>query len=94
VTNTTLGREGLHSSARIEQGGLSGAPLRRRSEAVLQHVVHHAAGILDVISAGGILGPEDVKKRLDTGAALVQIYTGLVFRGPGLIRQMIRSLHV
>ncbi|MFH1185506.1 MAG: quinone-dependent dihydroorotate dehydrogenase, partial [Chloroflexota bacterium] len=92
VTNTTVAREGLRSEHASEQGGLSGAPLRVRSEAILQHVVRRVPGEVSVVSAGGILGPEDAQRRLDMGAALVQIYTGLIYRGPGLVKEILRSL--
>ena len=84
VTNTTLGREGLGSRYRGESGGLSGSPLRVKSEAVLHQALKHLNGKIPVVSAGGIMNPEDAKRRLEMGAALAQIYTGLVYRGPGL----------
>jgi dihydroorotate dehydrogenase len=92
VTNTTVARQGLRSPARIERGGLSGAPLRGRSELVLRQVVRRVGSDLEVVSAGGILGPEDVRRRLDMGAVLVQIYTGLVYRGPGILRRVIEAV--
>jgi dihydroorotate dehydrogenase len=92
VTNTTVTRDGLRSVHSSEQGGLSGGPLRQRSEAVLQQVVRRASGGIAVISAGGILDVEDVRRRLDMGAALVQLYTGLIYRGPGLVKSILKSL--
>jgi dihydroorotate dehydrogenase len=92
VTNTTVSRDGLRPDHASEPGGLSGAPLRSRSEAILQHVVRRVPREVAVVSSGGILGPEDVKRRLDMGAALVQIYTGLIYRGPGLVKEMLRAL--
>jgi dihydroorotate dehydrogenase len=92
VTNTTLSRGVLHSAAAAEQGGLSGAPLRTRSEAVLQQTVRRVGSEIAVISAGGIMSAEDVKRRLDMGAALVQVYTALVYRGPGVVKDMLRGL--
>jgi dihydroorotate dehydrogenase len=92
ATNTTLGREGLRSKHREESGGLSGIPLRVRSEAVLRKVVKRVAGRIPVISVGGIMSPEDAKRRLDIGAALVQVYTGLVYAGPGLVQKIIRAV--
>ncbi len=92
VTNTTLGREGLQSPRRDEAGGLSGAPLRVRSEAALARVVKRLDGRLPVVSVGGIMGPEDAKRRLGMGAALVQVYTGLVYAGPGLVKDILRRL--
>jgi dihydroorotate dehydrogenase len=92
VTNTTTAREGLRAEQRTESGGLSGAPLRARSEAVLRRAVERVNGALPIVSAGGIMSPEDARRRLDSGAVLVQIYTGLVYRGPGLVRSILRSL--
>jgi dihydroorotate dehydrogenase len=92
ATNTTLEREGLHSSQREESGGLSGQPLRSRSEAVLLSVIKKLNGCLPVISVGGIMNPEDARRRLDAGAALVQVYTGLVYSGPGLVKKILLEL--
>ena len=91
AANTTLGREGLKSPRASEQGGLSGRPLTLRSEAVLEKVLKRLDGRLPVISVGGILSPADAKRRLDMGAALVQVYTGLVYAGPGLVREFLRK---
>jgi len=92
VTNTTVSREGLRSPLSREEGGLSGPPLRARSEATLQRVLEHVSGQGPVVSAGGISGPDDVKRRMDMGAALVQVYTGLVYKGPGLVKSLVRAL--
>jgi len=92
ATNTTLARAGLHSSLASETGGLSGRPLASQSEAVLCRLVKRLEGRLPVVSAGGIMGPEDAKRRLDMGAALVQVYTGLVYRGPGLVKDILKHL--
>lgn len=92
VTNTTLARDGLRSASRGESGGLSGAPLRVRSEAVLRQTVKRINGQIPVVSAGGIMHPDDAKRRLDDGAALVQVYSGLIYRGPALVQQIVKSL--
>ncbi|MDO9301462.1 MAG: quinone-dependent dihydroorotate dehydrogenase [Anaerolineales bacterium] len=92
VTNTTLGREGLRSSHRGESGGLSGSPLRAGSEAVLHQTLKRVNGAVPIVSVGGIMNPDDAKKRLDMGAALIQIYTGLIYRGPGLAREILRHI--
>ncbi len=92
VTNTTLAREGLRSPYRVEGGGLSGRPLAGRSEAVLQDVVRRVNGAVPIVSVGGIMSPEDAKRRLGMGAALVQVYTGLLYCGPGLVRDIVRVL--
>lgn len=92
ATNTTLAREGLRSGRQSEAGGLSGRPLGGRSEAMLKKIVRMVDGRLPVVSVGGIMNPEDAKARLDAGAALVQIYTGLVYHGPGLVKAIVRNL--
>ncbi|MDO8754896.1 MAG: quinone-dependent dihydroorotate dehydrogenase, partial [Anaerolineales bacterium] len=89
VTNTTLARDGLRSNLRGESGGLSGSPLRVRSEAVLHQTVKRVNGAIPIVSVGGIMNPDDAKKRLDMGAALIQIYTGLIYRGPGLVKEIL-----
>lgn len=92
VTNTTLGREGVSSRYRGESGGLSGSPLTVKSEAVLRQTIKFVNGKIPVVSAGGVMNPDDAKRRLEMGAALVQVYTGLVYRGPGLVKEIVRSL--
>jgi len=92
ATNTTLARDGLKSKLREETGGLSGSPLTARSEAVLSRVLKLVDGKVPVISAGGIMSPDDAKKRLALGASLVQVYTGLIYRGPKLVQDIGKSL--
>ncbi len=92
VTNTTLAREGLRSNLRGESGGLSGSPLKVKSEAVLHQTVKRVNGAIPIVSAGGIMNPDDAKRRLDLGAALIQVYTGLIYRGPGLVKEIVQAL--
>jgi dihydroorotate dehydrogenase len=92
VTNTTLGREGVGPSLRGESGGLSGDPLKARSEAVLHQTVKRVDGAVPIVSVGGIMNPDDAKRRLDMGATLIQIYTGLIYHGPGLVKEILKSL--
>jgi len=92
ATNTTLAREALRSRNREEAGGLSGSPLRVQSEAMLEKIVRQVDGRVPIVSVGGILNPDDAKRRLGMGATLIQIYTGLVYRGPGLVKEIINSL--
>jgi dihydroorotate dehydrogenase len=89
VTNTTLTRDGLRSKHWGETGGLSGSPLRLRSEAVLSQMVKRVGGKIPIVSVGGIMNPEDAKRRLDLGATLIQIYTGLIYQGPGLVKKIL-----
>jgi len=92
ATNTTLTREGLRSTLKGESGGLSGSPLKGRSEAVLRQVVKRVDGKIPIVSVGGIMSPEDAKRRLALGASLVQVYSGLVYQGPGLVRKIVEEI--
>lgn len=92
VSNTTLARDGLKSELQRETGGLSGKPLAVKSEAVLYQTVKRVNGQVPVVSVGGIMNPEDAKRRLDMGATLIQMYTGLVYRGPALVQEIMKSL--
>lgn len=89
VTNTTLGREGLTSYHRGESGGLSGKPLQARSESVLRQTVTRIDGKIPIVSVGGIMNPDDAKRRLEMGATLIQMYTGLVYWGPDLVKKIL-----
>ena len=91
LTNTTVSRPVSHPLA-AERGGLSGAPLRELSETALRRALRLLDGALPVVSVGGVMTPEDVQRRLDMGAALVQVYTGLVYSGPSLPRDALRGL--
>jgi dihydroorotate dehydrogenase len=94
VTNTTLSREGLSSPAGVvaEAGGLSGRPLAARSTALVRRVARRAGGDLVVVGVGGIFGAEDAWQKIVAGAALVQVYTGLVYEGPGMVRRVCEGL--
>lgn len=88
ATNTTLARDGL---ATTEAGGASGAILSQRSLDVVARIVRLAPN-LPVIAAGGVMSPDDARRRLDAGARLVQLYTGLVFGGPGIVKRIVRAV--
>jgi dihydroorotate dehydrogenase len=93
ATNTTLSRDGLAAAdaARgAEAGGLSGRPLAERAREVVTFVAKRSE--LPVIGVGGILVPEDALRLFDAGASLVQLYTGLVYGGPALVRGIVRGL--
>jgi dihydroorotate dehydrogenase len=93
ATNTTLSRDGVeglrHAS---EQGGLSGAPLRERSMAVLRKLASALDGAIPIISVGGIVSGDEAHARIAAGATLVQLYTGLIYRGPALVAECARAL--
>jgi dihydroorotate dehydrogenase len=92
ATNTTIGRAGLSGPYQTLQGGLSGAPLRDRSTSIIRYVARRTEGRLPIIGVGGIMKAADAVEKLDAGAALVQVYTGLVYAGPGLVKQINRAL--
>jgi dihydroorotate dehydrogenase len=96
ATNTTVTRPVTSKPAleRVyaESGGLSGSPLRARSTEVVRHIYRQTRGALPVIGVGGVFTAEDAWEKITHGAALVQLYTALVFEGPGVVRQIVRGL--
>lgn len=93
VGNTTISRpDTLRASQAWEAGGLSGAPLKTLARAKLKEAIAAGGGQLPIIAAGGIDSPEEALARLEAGAAMVQIYSALVFEGPGLIRRILREI--
>ena len=92
VSNTTISRPPLASPQANEAGGLSGKPLQALARAKLIEAREIAGGQLPLISAGGIDGPDEARRRIDAGAVLVQINSALVYRGPGLARSIARAL--
>ena len=93
ATNTTLSREGVeHLPHSHETGGLSGAPVREKSTAVIRALAAELQGALPIIGVGGILNGEDAVEKIRAGAALVQIYSGLIYRGPALVAECCAAL--
>jgi dihydroorotate dehydrogenase len=92
AVNTTLARPALRSPGAGEAGGLSGRPLFTKALSVVEMIVRRTEGRLPVIAVGGIDGPEAAGAMLAAGASLVQVYTGLVYHGPGLVRDIVRGL--
>lgn len=93
VSNTTIDRDGLKSSPyKWEEGGLSGRPLMQKSTAVLQEFYRHTKGKLTLIGVGGVSDATDALAKIKSGASLIQLYTALVYQGPGLIKKLNRDL--
>ncbi|MCL4802761.1 MAG: quinone-dependent dihydroorotate dehydrogenase [Anaerolineae bacterium] len=92
IANTTLDRTGLDDPQRGETGGLSGRPLRERSTALIAYVHRQTGGKLPIIGVGGVSSAEDVREKLAAGATVVQLYTGLIYGGPGLPGRLLRQL--
>jgi dihydroorotate dehydrogenase len=88
ATNTTVARQGLSHAHARETGGLSGKPLRKRSTEVIRHIYRSTGGRLPIIGTGGIFSAADAYEKIKAGAVLVEVYTGFIYRGPGLIRDI------
>jgi len=93
ATNTTIARDMIagHPLA-DEAGGLSGAPVKEKSTRIVRGLVAEVNGRIPVIAAGGILSADDAQEKLTAGASLVQVYSGLIYRGPQLIADIVKSL--
>jgi len=89
ATNTTVDHSSI-STAQDEQGGLSGAPLRGKSTALVREIA--ARSTMPIIASGGIMDADSAREKIEAGARLLQIYTGLIYRGPGLLREIAEAL--
>jgi len=93
ATNTTISREGVTGLPHADEaGGLSGAPVRERSTAVIRTLARALDGALPIIGVGGIFSGKDAREKVAAGASLVQIYTGLIYRGPELVEECVSAL--
>lgn len=93
ATNTTLARDGLRNEAmKQEAGGLSGKPLRERSTAWIQEIYQEVGGKIPIIGVGGIFNGDDAYAKIRAGASLVQVYTGMIYEGPGIIQAINKQL--
>jgi len=96
ATNTTVNRKNLKTARekieKIGSGGLSGKPIQKSSTEIIRYLVEKSNNAFPVIGVGGIHSPEDAKEKLNAGASLVQIYTGFIYEGPGLIKRINKHL--
>jgi dihydroorotate dehydrogenase len=92
-SNTTISRYDLKDQNTQETGGLSGRPIRSRSSDIIAHIYQLVEDKLPIIGVGGVFSADDVREKLDVGASLVQVYTGLVYEGPGLAGRILRELY-
>jgi dihydroorotate dehydrogenase len=94
ATNTTVERKNLKSSKNItnESGGLSGAPLSNRSTDVIKFLHKSSNGKIPIIGVGGIMNPSDAIDKVKAGASLVQLYSGFVYSGPSIVRQINKTI--
>lgn len=93
ATNTTLARDAVKGMPNAEEaGGLSGAPVKRQSTLVIQQLANQLQGALPIIGVGGILSGADAAEKIAAGASLVQVYSGLIYKGPALVRDICKTL--
>ncbi|MFP8965111.1 quinone-dependent dihydroorotate dehydrogenase [Pokkaliibacter sp. CJK22405] len=93
ATNTTISRDAVRGLKHGEEaGGLSGRPVKEASTAAIQTLADHLQGTLPIIGVGGILDARDAVEKIDAGASLIQLYSGLIYRGPALVRECVEAL--
>ena len=94
ATNTTIERKDLKSDLQLqkEAGGLSGKPLTHRATEVIQFLQEKSNGAFPIVGVGGIMSPEDAQEKMAAGASLVQLYTGFVYEGPALVKNINKSI--
>ncbi|TKC10863.1 quinone-dependent dihydroorotate dehydrogenase [Pedobacter polaris] len=94
ATNTTIDRNGLYTEEKVksEMGGLSGKPLTQRSTEVIRYLSEKSNKSFPIIGVGGIHSPQDAKDKIEAGAVLVQLYTGFIYEGPGLVKRICKEL--
>ena len=92
ATNTTLSREGLHSENKVETGGLSGKPLTNRSTEVIRFLSEKSNKSFPIIGVGGIHSAQDAVEKLEAGASLIQLYTGFIYEGPNLVKEINKTV--
>jgi dihydroorotate dehydrogenase len=96
ATNTSVSRENLKASKetleKIGNGGLSGKPIREKSTEVIRYLAEKSNNSFPIIGVGGIHSAEDAIEKLEAGASLVQIYTGFIYEGPGLMNQINKKI--
>lgn len=92
ATNTTISRDNLHSKNQKQTGGLSGRPLTHRSTAVIRFLSEQSKNAFPIIGVGGIHSAKDAVEKLEAGASLVQLYTGFIYEGPKLIKEINQAI--
>jgi dihydroorotate dehydrogenase len=90
LTTQVVGATG--KSVQEEAGGISGAPVRQRSTEVIRFIWQETQGRLPIIGVGGVFTPDDAWEKITAGASLVQVYTGWVYEGPGMVRRILEGL--
>lgn len=92
ATNTTISREGLcHRSAIVsrQSGGLSGMPLKEKSTGIVKYIHEKTNGMIPIIASGGVFTSEDAKEKMNAGGSLIQVWTGFIYEGPGIVKKIL-----
>ena len=96
-SNTTISRENLSTQSTIQaeaigMGGLSGLPLKNQSDNILKSILTNTQSAIPIIASGGIFTGKDAKDKIEMGASLVQVWTGFIYQGPGIVKQLCETL--
>jgi dihydroorotate dehydrogenase len=93
AANTTISRNNLFTNKKtidkIGAGGLSGKPLNEESNRITQYIFSKTNGTIPIISSGGIFTPKEAKEKFENGASLIQVWTGFIYEGPGIVRKIL-----
>ena len=92
ASNTTIDRDQLKSKNKEESGGLSGKPLSKKSTEIIRFLSEKSKKSFPIIGVGGIHSAEDAKEKINAGAELIQLYTGFIYEGPGIVKKINKSL--
>ena len=96
ATNTTISRAGLqtveNTISQIGNGGLSGKPVLKISTEVVRYIHEKSRGKIPIIGVGGIFTTKDAQEKLDAGASLVQVYSGMIYEGPGIVKSILKGI--
>jgi dihydroorotate dehydrogenase len=96
ATNTTIDREGLTANKKMTAdtgaGGVSGKPLKQRSTEIIRYIHQKSEGKIPMIAVGGIFNGDDAREKLEAGASLVQVYTGFIYQGPAIAKNICKAI--
>jgi dihydroorotate dehydrogenase len=96
ATNTTIDREGLTANKKMiadtGAGGVSGKPLKQRSTEIIRYIHQKSEGKIPMIAVGGIFNGDDAREKLEAGASLVQVYTGFIYQGPAIAKNICKAI--
>jgi dihydroorotate dehydrogenase len=97
ATNTTISREELSEKSKVKSqnigaGGLSGLPLKNKSTEIVKYIFQKSGGAIPIIASGGIFNGADAKEKLESGASLLQVWTGFIYEGPGIVKKICKEI--